>query len=80
MLKITDTGNRQSSAMITLHCVYYVLPLNALVKQYNKRSLVCSLMEREKIGRCHTLKGEKKTRLVCASVENIFLVILGSTR
>jgi hypothetical protein len=55
MPTITDTGNRRSSAMITLHSVYYVLPLNTLVKQYNKHLLVHALMEREKTGRCHTL-------------------------
>ncbi len=73
----TNTGNRQSSAMITLHCVYYVLPLNTLGKQYNECSLIYALMDREKTGRCHTLENEKKTKLVCMPIPDIFIVIIG---
>jgi hypothetical protein len=56
----TNTGNRQSSAMITLYPrILCVLPLNTLGKQYNECSLKYALMDREKIGRCHTLESKK---------------------
>ena len=66
MPTITNTGNRQSSAMITSQCVYEVFFVwtHLANNTMNVLRVRCTLMDGEKTGRCYTLENEKWKKLV----------------